>query len=606
MIAPQRAPVRPRVVRPDSGEELPLEEVVRSFLEAGLNRSIALRADLDSTIMALRHLAFVFADTPEVRIAHGQVPQLTIRCQAGSHLVVTYRLAPWGRDDWIEYLLSAHRDRCASVMRRLLHSDDADPLSGNPSLWRAVLDLMAADESLGSVRDAVLRHIYSLAPVSAHLPKVQATCLRAIVFREKAEPKWGDSVPPVGLRRLFPLLAAHHSLRLLVAADKVAADLAAGAECRDLGYHWPRELVSEAARRVAPLPEAMAHLNRLVLTKRWAMAASLLHATDSGWVPDPERLPVLRGAYLRGAAWPDASLVGLDANGADLAGADLRRADLTGAAIPKANLAGACLQRAVLLRGDLSSANLARADMCFVRATGTISRSADLRGATLDGARLSEACLERTILDGACLTDADLRGARLTGATLDGADLSGADLTGAKLAGVKLKESRCVGAVFARADLTGCDLEGLELPAADFTSTNLTDALLTGTSMPDGRLDGAVLARAGLAEVDWERVSLRGADLTGASFHLGSTRSGRVGSPIACEGSRTGFYTDDYDEQDFKSPEEIRKANLCFADLRGAVLKKVDFYLVDLRGALLDSDQEEHARRCGAILEPRA
>src|SRR5262249_183119 len=63
--------------------------------------------------------------------------------------------------------------------------------------------------------------------------------------------------------------------------------------------------------------------------------------------------------------------------------------------------------------------------------------------------------------------------------------------------------------------------------------------------------------------------------------------------------------TDDFDEQDFKSPEEIRKANLCFADLRGAILEGVDFYLVGLRGALLDEQQEAHARRCGAILEDR-
>jgi hypothetical protein len=33
---------------------------------------------------------------------------------------------------------------------------------------------------------------------------------------------------------------------------------------------------------------------------------------------------------------------------------------------------------------------------------------------------------------------------------------------------------------------------------------------------------------------------------------------------MGCEGSRTGFYTDD---QTYKPPEEIRKANLC-----GAVL----------------------------------
>ncbi|MEJ7638113.1 MAG: hypothetical protein WKF75_09085 [Singulisphaera sp.] len=31
----------------------------------------------------------------------------------------------------------------------------------------------------------------------------------------------------------------------------------------------------------------------------------------------------------------------------------------------------------------------------------------------------------------------------------------------------------------------------------------------------------------------------------------------------------------------------------------------VDFYLVDLRGALIDPDQIQNLRRCGAILESR-
>ena len=67
-------------------------------------------------------------------------------------------------------------------------------------------------------------------------------------------------------------------------------------------------------------------------------------------------------------------------------------------------------------------------------------------------------------------------------------------------------------------------------------------------------------------------------------------------------GSRTGFYTDELHEQDFKSPEEIRKANLRGADLRGAKIDNVDFYLVDLRDALYDPEQEDQLRRTGAIL----
>jgi len=54
-------------------------------------------------------------------------------------------------------------------------------------------------------------------------------------------------------------------------------------------------------------------------------------------------------------------------------------------------------------------------------------------------------------------------------------------------------------------------------------------------------------------------------------------------------------------DQEFKSPDEIRNANL-----RGAKIDEVDFYIIDLRGAMLDSRQVIHLRRCGAILETHA
>jgi uncharacterized protein YjbI with pentapeptide repeats len=113
----------------------------------------------------------------------------------------------------------------------------------------------------------------------------------------------------------------------------------------------------------------------------------------------------------------------------------------------------------------------------------------------------------------------------------------------------------------------------------------------------------AQLAGAALADIDWEGADLRDADLRRCSFHLGSSRSGLVGSPIAGHGSKTGFYTNDSDEQSYKSPEEIRKANLRGADLRGARIENTDFYLVDLRDAKYDPSQAEHFRRCDAILQ---
>jgi hypothetical protein len=84
---------------------------------------------------------------------------------------------------------------------------------------------------------------------------------------------------------------------------------------------------------------------------------------------------------------------------------------------------------------------------------------------------------------------------------------------------------------------------------------------------------------------------------------MGSSRSGLVGSPYPGHGTRTGFYTDTYDDRYHKPPEEIRKANLRGADLRGANIEGVDFYLVDLRDALYDDGQALHFRRCDAILE---
>ena len=87
--------------------------------------------------------------------------------------------------------------------------------------------------------------------------------------------------------------------------------------------------------------------------------------------------------------------------------------------------------------------------------------------------------------------------------------------------------------------------------------------------MPRADFRQAILRNAGLADVQWEMADLREADLRNCSFHMGSSRSGLVGSPYPSHGTRTGFYTDTVDEQYYKRPEEIRKANLCGADLRG-------------------------------------
>jgi uncharacterized protein YjbI with pentapeptide repeats len=165
-----------------------------------------------------------------------------------------------------------------------------------------------------------------------------------------------------------------------------------------------------------------------------------------------------------------------------------------------------------------------------------------------------------------------------------------------------MRTARLTGACLDSACLIEAQMEDISWPDAKLLGADLRGAHLTGSRLPRADLRGAKFSGAGLAEIAWERADLRRADLRGATFHMGSSRSGLVGSPIACEGSKTGFYTDDFEDMHFKHPEEIRNANLCGADLRGARIDGLDFYLVDLRGAKLDEDQLVHVRRCGAIL----
>src|SRR5438552_2501665 len=92
--------------------------------------------------------------------------------------------------------------------------------------------------------------------------------------------------------------------------------------------------------------------------------------------------------------------------------------------------------------------------------------------------------------------------------------------------------------------------------ARSLRPTSGARADLTGSFMPGAGFEGALLYRARLAEIEWERASLRRADLRQATFHYGSSRSGLVGSPLASEGTRTGFYTNEALEPG-RPPEEI-------------------------------------------------
>jgi uncharacterized protein YjbI with pentapeptide repeats len=466
---------------------------------------------------------------------------------------------------------------------------------------------MAEEDSLTGVSAALRQHLQRGLPAPHLRAGAEQYCLAALTGRLKEAEKCQR-----GLRRLHVdtntvSLLRHDAVRIMLAGDRLARLLEEKSGSKRLKQRLPRDLVKAVAGVASPL--ALQNLSR------WAakgpvdcqpMAASVLHAADAKWVPDQRSPPCLSGAYLEGAAWKGVNLRGARIDGSDLSNSDLTEAILDEALATQASFREAMLHGASLVKMQGAGADFAMAVLTPVRAHSAVFRYATLAEADFGGSSLRNVDFHSANMAGARLVRTDLSYATMTGALIDGADFSSSDLRWSCLDGLPLRNALFAGATCAHAHLEGCDLEAMDLPDGDFAEANLHGAFLTGSRMPRASFAGACLQGAGLADVEWEEVDLRNADMRGCTFHLGSSRSGLVGSPIACEGSRTGFYGDEFDEQTYRAPEEIRKANLCRADLRNASLEGTDFYLVDLRGAKYDRGQLEHLRRCGAILFDRA
>jgi uncharacterized protein YjbI with pentapeptide repeats len=611
-LSAKRANVRPRVLSLETGEAIRLEDEIGRLIQEGRHEQIGLIGGPGSgKTTALQHLAFVLPPWALVRVLlvddPGECADIVALGDENDQFVISagnqlpadprrlnYHLTSWNQDDLIEYLLAVHRDCCASVMSRLKAAGDGNFIQGIPELWTVALEQMARDESVDSIHTALTRVLEAWFAEYPDLRRItEDFCLVAIS-------KNSNLVLDITLsqlssemsqraRRVPELLrlTRHRPVGLLLAARKITSIVESGRPSTEVSYQLPYDLIKEAARLIAGNTLALEHLsawiNRRDRKAVHPLAASLLHVVTPGWRPGAHCRPRLRGAHLARAEWFCVDLVGVDLESVDLNHAKLNSANLARSQASRARLHHANLQHAVLdscvaIRADLSEANL---------------RSAHAACANFQQANLARARLIETNL-----WKADLQEAKI-----EDADFTGANLEDAVLKGLKLNLARFDEARFGGANLRNCELEDMVLTAPDFHDADLQGALLTGSRMPKANFLGANLGGAGLADVDWPDANLQDADLRGASFHLGSSRNGLVGSLIACEGSRTGFYTDDYDDQDIKPPEEIRKANLRGADLRGAEIEGVDFYLVDLREAKYTQVQAEHFRRCRAILD---
>jgi uncharacterized protein YjbI with pentapeptide repeats len=640
MIAPERAPVRPRVKRTGGGSAFLLEVEIAELAQQGRRGVVLLGGGPGcGKTTALKHLAAVLPASLAVRLLDPEQSDIrsawTAPLLAEHTLVVTtmalaerkadveLELASWGRDEWIEFLLARYPQCCKSVMSRLL-SNEENLGAGYPAeVWSVVLEEMAADETIGSPLDALICRLSRsfTRDEQLALSRLAIDCLRTTQVIS-----WEDACNEVsGIeRRVWRLLNQPLVIDWISAAFAVwllkngtPADVV---RCLGRIRQLPRSYLRFVAFLTRGDEVAASQLYDIARSRAFdchAAAVSVLHLAGALPSPSPGSRPIADapqeepfpgprlacGCYEE-AVWPGVLLSRMDLSGANFTLADLRQARLEqvaagGADFSHADLRGASLERANLARAHLVSAYL----------TGTLARKANFQGADCRQACFTHAVLDdvqfvHADLTGCSFFEARLEGASLCGAMIDRADFRRADLRRARLDRLSLVGAEFAGALFNDASLVNCTLEGMQLEAPQFAGANLAGATFTGASMPRANFREANLRGCGLADVDWEGADLRDADLRGAVFSMGGSRSGLVGSPYPSHGTRTGFYTDDLsDLSTHKHPEEIRKANLCGADLRGANIAGVDFYLVDLRGALYDDRQAERLRCCGAILK---
>lgn len=617
-ITPSRAVVIPRVRITGQTAAIPLEHRIEELLDCkrrGLVNLIGPPGSGKTT--ALQHVAAVLGkDAPLYLVDNRLDPKL--RSLAGNALVLVASQQPidsrrflvlemtsWTEEDLASYVLATHPARCRSVMGRVLADADRDLLCGLPELWRIVLDEMAADDSIASIDLALSTFLDRELGDEADRQAAEENALNSLAPWAGCLSNGGREDPHSPMPSLIERLLRHHFVQLSLGANHFVKRLQAGTAARYLHVRPPLDLLWRVAGLIAKYPAIQLSLAAVTggsETALHATAASLLHATGIGWRPADKQVLNLSDAWLVAADWDGIQLPGARFTRADLSKASLANADLTGASLDDVTLAGTTLRNASLRGAKLTGANLRGANLAGATADGADFDHADLSDANLCGASLRAAMLRNATLQNARFCRADLVGADLKNASIEGADFTGAKLAGAMLDRQPIHQCILGRTIFSEAKLRRANLEGLTASEMDFERAVLDGALLTGSELPRTSFFGASLRGCGLAEIEWEGADLRNADLRGSTFHMGTTRSGLVGSSVPCEGSRTGFYTDEYFDTGFKSPEEIRKANLCWADLRDAVIDEVDFYLVDLRHAKYSEEQAEWFRKCGAIL----
>jgi hypothetical protein len=173
MIEPVQAIVHPRIVCPETGDAVRLDEYVELWFanrKAGTLEIFGGPGSGKSTAIAqlarvLPSDVLLLDDAPRETVLAARGLRPVIYTTASSYGKVADErlpLAAWGNDELVELLLATHPERCGPVMTRVAALPDRALLRGIPALWALVVEQLVL-EQLVADRGADVRSLLAWA-----------------------------------------------------------------------------------------------------------------------------------------------------------------------------------------------------------------------------------------------------------------------------------------------------------------------------------------------------------------------------------------------------------------------------------------------------------
>ncbi len=611
MIEPKRAPVRPHITSPQTNQPVLLEDYVATRMQCGAPFYLRLCGSSGSgKRTALCHLAaselpyrpkLVVGKEQVKGGAAGEFDQRFV-IEASNDMLIgeslksvrrgeTIVLRPWNIDDLIEYLLSNNSSEVGRIVAQCKRLDVIGETMGRPSVCRLVMDELMIDRTHRSLSECIRGAIRRQFPNRKRYLKA----IRASIAGRPSRRLPQHLQECVKVRRVQRALAADLAVAWIKNQDSHRTD-ASQLESFEL-----LDEIVDLAFNDSALQERL----QVYSGKHIALVASVLHALDGAWRPDTAKVTDIKGGQFRGAMWPKVDWSDIDVRKTNLSYSNLSSGQGEDTSFAEADLSDAELVDCKFNRVSFREADLQHASLRYSSFVACRFFSAHLEEANFSGANLNDVCFLGCDLSDAKFSETTLRKASFLQARLDRIDFENSCAVACTFNAQDLHAANWSHSAWSETHFKDCDFEFARVVGASFLQCDFYGSDFTSSVMRGVSLAGSNLCACGLADVDWQGVDLRDADLRGCAFHLGSSRSGLVGSPYPGHGSKTGFYTNEFDDIWHRPPEEIRRANLVGADLRGADVRQADFYLVDLREAVYSLDQEQHFRRCDAILSDR-